>query len=38
VLALETVTRVSAMTAPVGSVMVPKTVASWVCGHANAEK
>src|SRR5215470_8170302 len=38
VLALETVTRASAITAPVGSVMVPKTVASWVCGHADAEK
>jgi hypothetical protein len=37
VLALETVTRASAMTAPVGSVMVPKTVASWVCGRADAE-
>src|SRR5215470_12064136 len=38
VLALETVTRASGITAPVGSVMVPKTVASWVCDHAAAEK
>src|SRR5262249_15051463 len=38
VLTLETATRDSAITAPVGSVMVPKTVPSWVCDHADAEK
>src|SRR5215475_15990474 len=37
VLTLETVTRASAITAPVGSVMVPKAVASWVCASAEAE-
>src|SRR5215470_239364 len=33
----ETVTSAPAITAPVGSVIVPKTVASWVCAHAHAE-
>src|SRR5262245_15682084 len=37
VFALETVTRASAITAPVESVMVPKRVASWVCGQAEAK-
>src|SRR4029078_2809423 len=34
---LETVTWASVTTARVRSVMAPKTVASWVCGHADAE-
>src|SRR5262249_33851198 len=38
VLWLIIVTCASGTTAPVGSVMVPKTVASWVCDHAHSEK
>src|SRR5260370_28079880 len=37
VLWLTIVTWVPGITAPLGSLMVPKTVASWVCDHAHAE-
>src|SRR5580692_7633492 len=35
---LKIVTLTPGTTAPLGSVTVPETVASWVCGHAPAEK
>src|SRR5580698_1237672 len=34
---LKIVTATPETTAPLGSVMVPETVASWVCGHALTE-
>jgi hypothetical protein len=34
---LTIVTWAPGITAPLGSLMVPKTVASWVCDHAHAE-
>jgi hypothetical protein len=34
---LTIVTTTPETTAPLGSVMVPETVASWVCGHALTE-
>src|SRR6266566_2890889 len=37
VLWLTIVTWAPGITAPLGSLMVPKTVASWVCDHAHAE-
>src|SRR5262245_35346406 len=37
VLWLTIVTCASGTTAPLGSVIVPKTVASWVCDHAHTE-
>src|SRR5262249_13460218 len=37
VLWLTTATCAPGTTAPLGSVMAPKTVASWVCAHAHAE-
>src|SRR5580704_16163615 len=35
---LTTVTLTPGTTAPLGSVMVPETVASWVCAHAPTER
>ena len=37
VLWLTIVTLAAGITAPLGSVMAPKTAASWVCDHAHAE-